>query len=493
MTRTAVVSSPSARPAHPRRLALVGVVGLTAAALVVGPALVAQAGGPGRWTTLSTGSMTSIDRADLARTPDGRLQVAYSYRTAAGEDQIGHLAVSATGATAVGSHPVGPALGSLVNDPQVVQGPGSELRLVYSGIGTGFAGELFSSVSLDGGAAFGAPGRIGTEKTAYASSGTSAVVAGGTLWSSWATTDTLYLHQGISDAVPDVSFDNPSTPGGSVCCAYFTTLARDAANESVWLAWYSNSSQQGTFVRQVSPALGAIAKVPGSTVQFGGATNSLAPDQAVALTGRSGAGGTYTAICKGYPTCGSVSVWKVGSSSTLAVPGSKDAKRIGVAAAPGGRLWVFWWASGTRTVKAVRTNAAVTKFGAVRSVRLPAVGTVWNTVGDAANGRLDLVVSFDPEASGGPRLLHTQVLPGLKVAASPRKWDNAGAKSVTFTVSDAGLPVKGAKVKVGSRSDTTDAKGKVTLTFPAGFDTGRKKAVATRTGYFRGVVTLRIT
>lgn len=478
------------RPLHPARLA---VAAATVGALVLGPAVVAEAGSPGRWTTLSTGTMTNIDRADLARTPDGRLQVAYSYRTTSGEDQIGHVAVSPSGATAIGTHPVGPSLGSVIHDPQVVQGPGSELRLVYSGIGTGFAGELFSSVSPDGGSSFGAPGRVGTEKTAYASSGTGAVVAGGELWSSWATTDTLYLHRGLSDAVPDTSFDNVSTPGESVCCAYFSTLARDAGDESVWLGWYSNSSQQGTFVRQVSPSLGAISRVPGSTTQFGGTTNSLPPDQAVALTGRSGAAGTYTAVCQGYPTCGSAQLWKIGSSSTLTVPGSKDAKRIGIAAAPGGRLWVFWWTSGTRTVKAVRTNPAVTKFGAVRSVALPSAGTVWNTVGDAAHGRLDLVVSFDPDSSGGPRLVHTQVLPGLKVAASPRKWDSASTRSVTFTVTDAGRPVKGAKVKVGTKSATTDARGKATLSFPAGFGTGKKKAVASRTGYFRGVTTLRVT
>jgi hypothetical protein len=486
--------STSPRLLRPVRLAVAATaVGGLVGALVLAPAVGAHAGSPGRWTTLSTGTMSNIDRADLARTPDGRLQVAYSYRTATSEDQIGHLALTPSGATAIATHPVAPTLGSLVNDPQVVQGPGAELRLVYSGIGTGFAGELFSSVSLDGGSSFGAPGRIGTEKTAYASSGTSAVVAGGELWSSWSTTDRVYLHRGISDAVPDTSFDNVATPGGSVCCAYFNTLARDAGDESVWLAWYSNSSQQGTFVRQVSPTLGAVAKVPGSTTQFGGTTNSLSPDQGVALTGRNGAAGTYAAICKGYPTCASVALWKVGSSSALTVPGSKDAKKIGIAAAPGGRLWVFWWTSGTRTIKAVRTNPAATKFGAVRSVALPATGTVWNTVGDAAHGRLDLVANFDPDSSGGPRLVHTQVLPGLTLAASPHKWDNASSKAVTFTVTDAGGPVRGAKVKVGTHSATTDAKGRATLTFPAGFGTGKKKAVASRTGYARGVTRLRIT
>jgi hypothetical protein len=51
---------------------------------------------------------------------------------------------------------------------------------------------------------------------------------------------------------------------------------------------------------------------------------------------------------------------------------------------------------------------------------------------------------------------------------------------VRFTVRDAGDAVRGARVKVGGRSGTTDDKGRVTLTLKS------KRAVnarATRSGY----------
>jgi ribosomal protein L16/L10AE len=51
---------------------------------------------------------------------------------------------------------------------------------------------------------------------------------------------------------------------------------------------------------------------------------------------------------------------------------------------------------------------------------------------------------------------------------------------VRFTVLDAGDAVKGAKVKAGGKSGTTDARGRVTLTL-----TSRKavRARATESGY----------
>ena len=52
----------------------------------------------------------------------------------------------------------------------------------------------------------------------------------------------------------------------------------------------------------------------------------------------------------------------------------------------------------------------------------------------------------------------TRVLPGPDVDGE------AGRAQVTFTVTDAGDPVKGATVKAGGKSDKTDAKGRAVLT-----------------------------
>ncbi len=66
----------------------------------------------------------------------------------------------------------------------------------------------------------------------------------------------------------------------------------------------------------------------------------------------------------------------------------------------------------------------------------------------------------------------TRVLPGLTLAAK-RSGD-----TVTFTVTDAGEPVKGAKVKAGGKSGKTDAKGKVVLTLKS-----KTASRATKSGY----------
>jgi hypothetical protein len=91
--------------------------------------------------------------------------------------------------------------------------------------------------------------------------------------------------------------------------------------------------------------------------------------------------------------------------------------------------------------------------------------TSWNLVGNGQASRLDLVGSFSSGASSTAASYHTQLLPGLSLTASPSRLHvhTARAQKVTFSVSDAGSAVSGVKVRVGSASGTTNAKGKVTL------------------------------
>ena len=71
------------------------------------------------------------------------------------------------------------------------------------------------------------------------------------------------------------------------------------------------------------------------------------------------------------------------------------------------------------------------------------------------------------------------MLPGLTLAASPAKVRRGGTTTVRFTVRDAGDPVKGAKVKAGGASGTTDSRGRVKLDLPGKAVT----ATATHSGY----------
>ena len=122
------------------------------------------------------------------------------------------------------------------------------------------------------------------------------------------------------------------------------------------------SANMGQFVRTIYPTLGPIMKVPGSTSTFSGSPGSIDPSQRVAMTTRNG-GGVYIALCKGYPTCDSVVLWKVGTTKLLKVPGSKDASHVSISPAPSGRLWIAFDDTDDN-LHAVRTNTTAKKFGA---------------------------------------------------------------------------------------------------------------------------------
>ena len=89
-----------------------------------------------------------------------------------------------------------------------------------------------------------------------------------------------------------------------------------------------------------------------------------------------------------------------------------------------------------------------------------------------STGPLDLIANM--QAAGGQSFWHQQVLPKLSLSGK-----RAG-KTIVFTVTDAGDPVAGAKVKAGGKTLTSAANGRAVL---AKAPAGRVKASATRAGY----------
>ena len=130
---------------------------------------------------------------------------------------------------------------------------------------------------------------------------------------------------------------------------------------------------------------------------------------------------------------------------------------------------------------ATRSNRAATKFGAVVEVNPPAgTRSIWKVAGDGALGPLDLVVSAS--TPGSLAFWHTQVLPGLSLACR-------GGRVVLCTVSDAGDPVRGATVRMGGRTLTTNARGKALADLPA----GAYRAAASKAGYTSASASVRAT
>jgi hypothetical protein len=290
---------------------------------------------------------------------------------------------------------------------------------------------------------------------------------------------------GTSDANPASTPDQTYTLAG--CCAYGAAAARDEATGIVYAAFYSNSratTENGIHVGQILPASTNWRQAPGSTDIANGAASSVSPDQRVALVSRPG-GGVFVAYAVGRFSTTLIRIYDVVNGTTLDVPGSSGADAIAMSAEPDGRLWVTW-RSGTK-VKAVHTNAAANRFGTVGRWGSPA-GTeyLWKTAIAGTSGGAAVVITATTQ--NAINAWHTNVARTLTVKASPKKVRRGG--KVRFTVTDAGDAVAGAKVKVGSRTRTTNAAGKVTIKAPG--SRGRFTVTAKKSPYNSGATKVRV-
>lgn len=477
-----------------RTTALLGLSGLStslalvAATLVGGtasaasPAAPAERGAPGTWTRISAGTVGITQEASLLRTSDGVLHALYP-SSGSGGATLRHSSVAPSGATVSLGDPVVSNWSSLDSAPALVAGPDGGLRALFGGLRSSDSMDPFSNGRMITATAP-ADGKTwtlqsvyaGTTTTAYGSYGTAATtLADGTPISAYPLNDDVFWHAGTGEE-PDSTFSVAS------CCVYDLAMVRSGS--AVWLAWYGNgetAATNGTFVRQIEPAVGPVLKAPGSSI----GTDSLQTGR-VALAARAG-GGVYAAYCAGYPTCAGVRLWKVGAPSAALVPGSAGARTVGLSAAPGGRLWVAWSDAGV-TAKASRTNPAATRFGAVRSVGRPAgTSTIYSLSVEGGSSRGDVVVNT------GKGLWHTQVVPGLSLQAAPASWRSGAKKKVRFAVTDAGAVLAGVVVRAAGKKCTTSSSGTCSITVPKSLKPGKKTATATKAGYGAASVVLKVT
>ncbi|MGZ4486554.1 MAG: hypothetical protein ACXVW1_01400, partial [Nocardioides sp.] len=405
-----------------------------------GARVTAERGAVGHWTKISTGTVGIIDEASLHRTPDGVLHVLYPQEVGS-NGQLGHTALSTTGATLSQGEVLPAAWDVRDSSPVLVGDGGTGLRAVFGGIesvdpGYWSDGRMYTATAPEAGTPWTLSAQaVGASHSAYASYGTAATtLPDGTPVAAFPLNSTVTWHVGTGEADPDQSF----TVGS--CCAYDLAAVDDGG--TVWLGWYANGSTpatNGTFVREIYPALGAVLKAPGSSV----GSDSL-PTGRVALVARTG-GGVYAAYCVGYPTCTSIRLWHVGTTTTATVPGSRYADNPALAAGPQGRLWLAW-SDNVPRVRVMRTGRSGLRAGAVRTLGSPpATSSVYTVAVDARGGRGDVVVNI------GNAFWHTQVLPGTTLQAAPRSWRHGRAQRVTFTVTDAGDAVPHATVRVGTR------------------------------------------
>jgi hypothetical protein len=285
-------------------------------------------------------------------------------------------------------------------------------------------------------------GRVWGGTIAYDSGNMGATLMNdGTPVTAWSGAGAGTVHVGLDPNTPNSSF------GSDLGASWLATAHSSGA---VVLSGSTVAGAGGAFVQQVLPAAGASQILPG-----------IANEQASGLAGQIGPGGAYVAWTDGK----TIKLTKVGGGTrTLARGPFSFAK---VFAAPGGRLWLAWGDTNDG-LYVTRSNAAVTRFESVQHLKLASadVAGLGNENGEGSAGPLDFFALF--QIGGSDRgYWQTHVFPKLSVSRSIGKTKR-GKRSVTITVTDAGDPVGGASVKVGSKKGKTGANGRVTFSLKPG-------------------------
>ncbi len=262
--------------------------------------------------------------------------------------------------------------------------------------------------------------------------------------------------------------------------------ADTAGNDHFWVAWTetdnAKASKDGYYAKDVT-AGSPPQKMPGT------GTMSVAPHLGVfanlAIASRSKHSGVYLAACTNTNTC-KLKLWRIGAHKAVSVPGSTNAGNVGISQGPAGRIWMAWYGFDNK-VRVARTNRAATHFGRVRTFKTPCFENGDLGLSGGSSARLVVAMQCVNNKTKIAEYV-TETSAPLTLKASTKKV--AKGKKVTFTVSDAGDPVSGAKVTFEGHSGKTNSHGKVTLKAST---KGTATAKATHSGYTSAHVRITVT
>lgn len=479
----------------PRRVAVVAALLAAAGGAAAAPGSVATAATGGRWSQLSSGPGVAVSNAPGVTRFGDKLVVAWTQASGG----TSSLKTRLVGADALPAGPESVALAgwaSLSSDPAVFLHWGKPV-VAFGGLrsldSTDPRNGPVSVVESQDGIAWGlGAGTMSQTRLAYGDYGIGAVedkygvpvvaLAAGS-------SDHVTVHYGINVPGQPVVADTFSDPTGE---AQQVGVASSSATGETWAAWYSSSS--GTFngihAQRVTPTIGPRSAAPLSSVPYAGEPTSVNPGQNVAMTQQLGNGNpVWAAYGSGYPSRHRLVLWRVGTAQTLVVPRAGAIQYVGISAATGGRLWV-WWVEGN-AVYAARTNPAVTQLGVVRRVVAPGGASPTRTAGDGSTAlrALDVVVNAQP-GDGPPGIYSTRIVEQLRVRVAPGRV--SPGDQVTVRVTDAGVAVRDAAVRVGGVVKHTDARGRATFRVPTGAARGLRTVVASARYFVAGRATFRV-
>jgi hypothetical protein len=464
------------------------------AALALAPS--AWAGGPGKWDQVTASGLSNTSQVSLVRAADGVLHVAWA-GPGYSATQILERQIDFAGEVLTDAWPVVRGDTSL-SDPALVA-LGGKLWAFYAGSFPGGQGLACSTTSGDQMLAL-----ITSANAAYAGTPSAVLGPGNEIFQTWAAGFFLSVHKGLTSAPP---YDYQASLGGN---GYDPNIALDHGRAgTLWVAWFSlpgPGHDQGIYASVIDPSTGGPAgspyHLPGSSTMSAGSQQSdpMVATRVPMAARTGGTGGVYVAYPIGYPTTNGVRLWKLAtdatgdptSTSVAIAAGSAVKDDVAVAADPKGRLWVLWTQKdGSRmVVYARRSNTGATVFGAPVKVFVPAgVSSVWRLAADAQADRVDVLAHMD-NASGAASW-HTQLLAGLSVTFSKTALKAKTRYSLVVTVKDAGAPVAGVKVRIGTKVGKTNASGRVTLKVGP-LARGSVAVTVTRTGYTTLATRLRV-
>jgi hypothetical protein len=439
-------------------IALVGVLALAGVpATAVGARRAPAAGSSWRRISGPTGAGVQLG---LARTSDGVLNVIWNRGNPA-PTTIFDTRLSGTGAS-LGTKTIKTNWGG-ANGLALLVMPDGSLRLFASGAqstGSPVGGISTFTAQADGtGWTLANPGAPWGGAGAAASS-----IIGATLTkdgqpvTSWAG----FVKQGLDTSFSTTPFEPFMGSSG---------LATDGASGAIVLSGTEIASKSGgTWVQQVLPSAGKGVDLPSSTQ--GPGVSGLA-----ARIGAAGVYVMYTDTTRVGVSKPAVRLYRYGGGTKKVASGEFTSAKV--FSGPAGRLWLAW-GDAKDGVFVTRSNKAVSRFEPVQKLKLPAnTGFLWNEQGEGSAGPLDLFVDVDL-GSNNRGFWQTHVLAKLSVSAKAAKRAKGKATTnVTVSVRDAGDAVPGAKVSVGSKKLTTNARGIASTTLRP----GSYPVKATATGY----------
>jgi len=433
---------------------LVGSAALLSVVLstVASGATSSRTGAPGLWSLVGSGIRSVSGQIGTARTADGVLHVIWSRGGAGAPEELLETTISPAGKVA--SPTVIVSGWSRIDDVAATFATGKPLTVVFDGTQTDTTGDPTNGLNLatnDGGGW--SVGGAAIYQANFASSSVPSIAYGplGSFEQAWSANGDVVVHIGVDPAHPAITYGK----GSNVSLIQSTHLVAASPPDKGAVTW---CAPQGIYSHPFNVDL-AGSSLPERLLPESGTTRCPAASR-TAVTGDD--------IAASVASERTVKVWKFQTDATYVStdvatgPGIKQQIALAKDAShPFGHDWVGWRDADSGRLQLRRSSLDGTHWGAVVSTAIPASqDAVYNLDLSAQTDRVDVIARTTQGSAVS--LFHTQTFPGLTVEATSK------AGQVTVHVSDAGDPVPGSNVRVGTHLLNTAADGTASTKLPSG-------------------------